>query len=69
MYICKECGQGFPVKSVLGLHTREKLFLCIEKVGKALVMDRSRIHTGEKPFVCIKCGESFAQKSDLVINS
>ena len=76
-YSCEECDQSFPHSSNLSYHMRTKHSTDQTKVyqcphcpystkDSAAVMQRHiRTHTGEKPYSCEECEQSFAHSSSL----
>ena len=77
-FICNQCKQGFIQSSALKNHMRNfhggKKTKCsrpCEQCGKIFrstqfLMEHTRTHTDEKPFVCEECGKAFRKKAILI---
>ncbi|KAJ2937809.1 hypothetical protein O0L34_g18591 [Tuta absoluta] len=70
-YICEHCGRKFCTKAELQYHlasTHEigNQFTCKQCGFKAPkryeLMEHERIHTGERPYTCDKCGLTFRRR-------
>ena len=76
-YSCEECDQSFAHSASLSYHMRTKHSTDPAKVHQcphcpystkhsAMILQRHiRTHTGEKPYSCEECGQSFTQSSSL----
>ncbi|XP_045507053.1 fez family zinc finger protein 2-like [Colias croceus] len=71
-FICEHCGKGFPVLAELQNHIVARhgtgpclqCKLCPFKAYKKFdLMEHERIHTGERPFTCEKCGLTFRRRA------
>ena len=72
---CQYCGKGFSVKCNLKAHlethksVEERSFKCSQCSHTATTLPLLRLHmhshTGERPYVCELCGESYRRPSNL----
>ncbi|XP_045198870.2 zinc finger protein 883-like [Mercenaria mercenaria] len=72
--ICENCGRSFLHPDLLSKHAREtcaktkrKVFcdLCNKWLNITSLKSHRRIHSGEKPYVCEKCGDKFVRSDEL----
>ncbi|XP_038218051.1 zinc finger protein 480-like [Zerene cesonia] len=70
-YICEHCGKGFPVLAELQIHLVARhgtgpYLQCQHCPFKAPrkfdLIEHERIHSGERPFTCEKCGLTFRRR-------
>ncbi|CAG9792316.1 unnamed protein product [Diatraea saccharalis] len=71
-YICEHCGKGFPLVAELNLHQLARhgtgpyiqCKLCNFKASrKHDLIEHERLHTGERPYTCDKCGLTFRRRA------
>lgn len=71
-YECTSCGSSFKCLSTLRQHEvvhSEKKYsceVCLRKFSRPeKVRIHMRVHTGEKPYNCLRCHKKYQQKNDL----
>ena len=73
---CPQCGENFPLKSVLNEHLAEihddsaamklQCHMCSKYLGSKVMLDNHiRTHTGERPFKCDFCPKTFTSNKAM----
>lgn len=71
-FICESCGKPFPTLTELNMHQIAshgigpylQCDLCPYKAPRKLnLIEHIRLHTGERPYTCEKCGLTFRRKA------
>ncbi|XP_023955077.2 zinc finger protein interacting with ribonucleoprotein K [Bicyclus anynana] len=71
-FICEHCGKGYPVYNVLQAHQllkhsmgpyRQCSYCPFKAPGKIELTEHERIHSGERPYTCDKCGLTFRRRA------
>lgn len=76
---CPECGEGFNFKTYLSAHIRKKhlkkmMYKCPdpecgrEFAWRSALVRHVRVHSGERPYKCQKCGDKFRYRYTLNVH-
>ncbi|XP_045195373.2 zinc finger protein ZFP2-like [Mercenaria mercenaria] len=73
--VCEHCGHSFPhprqlYKHVKNVCTKHKVFceICEKWFSSTYIYTHKKLHSGERPFICEKCGDSFPLADSLKIH-
>lgn len=72
LFICDQCGKGFATKASMNIHlvarhgvpSSYECDSCSFKAPRRIeLIEHIRLHTGERPFTCEKCGLNFRRRA------